>query len=278
MLRLALFATGALARVMDRHSVVPERWTQVRSAEPTESIVLRLALRQQRAEQLESDMVDISTPGHAKYGQHLTRDQLRSYTAPTKRAVSDVSEWLQKHDIEGSVDNDWITIRTTVKRANKLLDTEFSWYQYEQGGQPKLRTLSYSIPDELTKHIDLVQPTTRFGELEPHKSTIFDIQYGDDLQFGSSKTSQLSQAGTEAVSCSPVTPDCLRELYQINYTVKAGATGNLVAFASFLGQHARAADLGAFQQRYLPAALNQGFTDVLLNGANNDQNSTSDAS
>jgi len=279
MLRFALLAAGAAARVMDSHRVVPDGWAEVANAQPSEPVVLRLALRQPRAAQLEQDMLDVSTPGHARYGRHMTREQLRSYTAPTKQAVSSVTAWLRKHGVEGAIDNDWITIRTTVDRANELLDSKFAWYQYEKRGVPKLRTLSYSVPDDLTHHVDLVQPTTRFGQLAAHKSTIFDVRYIDGPQLGSGKWSNAPQAADEgAASCSgDVTPACLRELYKINYTVPAGQKGNLVAFASFLEQYARYKDLEMFHERYLPAAKGQNFSVTLVNDGKNDQNGRSDS-
>ena len=264
---------------MDSHAFVPEGWAEARGAQPDELVVLRLALRQQRAGDLERDMLDISTPGHARYGAHMTKEQVRSYTAPTEDAVSGVTAWLRRHGVDGSVNNDWITIRTTVDRASRLLDAKFAWYQYERRGSPKLRTLSYSVPDDLTRHVDLIQPTTRFGQLAPEKSTIFDMKYLDGPQLASVKASHTPQAAADgAASCDrEVTPACLRRLYNINYTVPAGQTGNLVAFASFLEQYARYEDLKKFQRLYVPAATGQSFTVALVNGGKSNQTSTSDS-
>jgi tripeptidyl-peptidase I len=278
MLPLLLFAGAAAARVMDSHPRVPEGWTEVRKADPSEPISLKLALRQTRPRDLERTALEIATPGHANYGLHLTKAQLREFTAPAKRSVSEVSAWLRQHNIEGEVDNDWVAIRTSVKRASTLLGSEFAWYRYHKGGPPALRTLSYSVPDHLTEHVDLVQPTTRFGQLAPRHSTVFDMQYLPDDEVKLAKLPTESAAEAEAVSCQPnVTPQCLKDLYKINYTVPSDQKGNLIAFASYLEEYARYKDLDTFIGRYVPDAKGTNFSVQLVNNGLNDQNARSDS-
>jgi tripeptidyl-peptidase-1 len=277
MLLLALLATAVSARVFDSLPAVPKGWAAVRAATPNEPIALRIALRQQHAEALEQAVLEVSTPGHPNYGMHLTRDEVRSYTAPSLEAVTDVTAWIRQYGIRHQVDNDWISFSTTVKTANDLLNTTFGWYEYEGGGGPKLRTLSYSVPDTLADHVDLVQPTTRFGQLGAKKSTIFDMTIVDDdasvkpASAGSSKAANIDTA----ICGSTITPDCLKSLYNINYT--ATPEGNLIAFSSYLEQYARYSDLQAFEAQYVPAAKGQNFSVTLVNGGLNDQASSDDS-
>ncbi|GAP88863.1 putative tripeptidyl-peptidase 1 [Rosellinia necatrix] len=271
-LTTALFVTAASARLMDSLPSVPKGWTQLRPAALSEPITLKVALPQQHASELEQAVIDMSTPGHASYGKHMSRLELRSYTAPTTEAVSSVVSWLRGSSIKSTVDNDWITFSTTVEKANALLNTTFAWYQYENGGGPKLRTLDYSVPDELAGSIDLIQPTTRFGQLGARKSTIFDMHIlPDDAEF---KVDATSAAAADC-NVNQITPACLKSLYNINY--KPTARGNLVAFASYLEEYARYSDLASFESRWLPTATGQNFTVQLVNGGLNNQNSNSDS-
>lgn len=290
---LALLATAATARVISRLPSVPQGWRELRTAEDAEPIVLRLALRQQHAAVLEQAVLDVSTPGHPKYGRHLSRDEVRSLVAPSAEAVGGVTAWLDGHGVRAFVDNDWVTVATTVGKANALLDTRFAWYEYEggqgQGGgarsAPKLRTLRYGLPDELAGHVDMVQPTTRFGQPAGQKSTIFEVQPApEEDQEDDNAPAALSAAQVPAPdaadapvpSCAKeVTPQCLHDLYDVHYT--ASAEGNLVAFASYLEEYARYADLQTFESRYLPAAKGQNFTVELVNGGLDDQSSKSDS-
>lgn len=275
-LATALFATAATARLMDSLPAVPQGWTQLRQAALDEPIALRLALPQQHAAALEQAVIDMSTPGHANYGKHMSRLELRSYTAPTKEAVSSVVSWLTSSNIKPLVDNDWVTFSTTVETANDLLNTTFAWYQYEKGGSPKLRTLDYSVPDELADKIDLIQPTTRFGQLGARKSTIFDMHVLGPVDEEEAKVNAVaSTAAVANCNTAQITPACIKSLYNIKYT--PSASGNLVAFGSYLEEYARYSDLASFETKWLPAAKGQNFTVQLVNGGLNSQTSSSDS-
>ena len=275
-LTTALFATAATARLMDSLPSIPQGWTQVREAALNEPITLRLALPQQYADALEQKVIEISTPGHSNYGKHLSRLELRSYTAPTAEAVSSVADWLSRSNIKSSVNNDWMTFSTTVEKANELLNTTFAWYQYKEGGGPKLRTLEYSVPDDLAQYVDLIQPTTRFGQLGAKKSTIFDMHILDPVD-EKAKIAKIEATGDVAADCNvnQITPTCLKSLYNIKYTPEAD--GNLVAFASYLEEYARYSDLASFERQWLPSATGQNFTVELVNGGLNNQNSNDDS-
>lgn len=280
---LAVLGTST-ARVFDQvpSGHAPHGWTLASPALGSDKVTLKIALKQPQAAALEQKVLAVSTPGNPDYGKHLSREELRSLVAPTPSATSDVSAWLAEYGIVPAVDNDWMTIATDVATANALLDANFHWYAYAQGGGQKLRTLSYSVPDAVAPHVDLVQPTTRFGGLGAARSTVFDIVdvHVDDLQVAGVRLheAQVSKAGTPATNTScgngEVNPACLKAMYNIGYT--PSADGNLVAFASFLEQYARYDDLEAFQQEFLPEALGQNFSVTLINGGENDQASKND--
>ncbi|KAI1759386.1 tripeptidyl-peptidase [Hypoxylon sp. FL1150] len=272
---LVLFASAsaATAKVMDSLAAVPKGWSEVRQASPDDAVTLRVGLPQEHAAALEQAVLEISTPGHPNYGMHMSRDQVRSYTAPKEESVSSVVNWLVQSGIKPSVNNDWITFNTDVKTANDLLDANFAWYQFDQGGNPKLRTLSYSVPDELSASIDLIQPTTRFGQLGAKRSTIFEMQVLEPAEEDAVK----ANVAVAAADCNPsqITPACIKSLYNIQYT--ASPEGNLVAFSSYLEEYARYSDLQTFERNYLSKATGQNFTVELVNGGLNDQTSSDDS-
>ncbi|CAK7199346.1 hypothetical protein SEUCBS139899_002024 [Sporothrix eucalyptigena] len=287
---LLLLASVASAKVLHSLPDVPQGWSLVRSASPSDAIALKIALHQRSADDLERVVLEVSTPGHPNYGMHLTRDEVRSYTSPSDEAIDAVSNWLRDNEITGTIDNDWVSFQTTVDRANTLLNTRFDWYQYEDSKTPVLRTLQYSVPDELTGHVDMVQPTTRFGRFSTHKSTIFKMDYLDDedakkytvasSDTTSSKSRLTVDTGVQqkaVASCfNGITPSCLKDLYKINYTAPNPA-GNLIGFASYLQEYARYSDLSLFIKNLAPAAKGQNFSVTLINNGKNDQNSQLDS-
>lgn len=285
-------APGVSARVFDSVPAVPQGWTKVAPAEPTDKLSLHIALRQQHAGALEQAVLAISTPGSPDYGKHLTREALAAYVAPSPQTVDAVTRWLAAYGIveDSSSDNssslfalhnEFLMISTDVATADELLDAEFAWYEYEDGNGRdgrKLRTLSYSVPDEVAAHVDMIQPTTRFGQLGAKRSTIFDMTILDEVAAEAVKVAAATEATAvdAAAACtSTVTPACLKAQYNINYT--ASPEGNLVAFASYLEQYARYSDLQTFEEQQVPAAVGQNFSVTLINGGLNDQSSSEDS-
>lgn len=272
---LALLATATLAsaRVFDSLPTIPQGWTRKAPGLPTDKLALKIGLKQQHAAALEKTVLDISTPSHPDYGKHLSVEELRRYVAPTTDATNAVLEWLDEYGIQPVVDNDWMTVITDVATANELLDADFHWYEYVAGGGAKLRTLSYSVPDEVAAHVDLVQPTTRFGQLGAQRSTISEIKIIDEADEAGLRVDVEATPAAAAAACvTTVTPACLKDQYNIGYT--PSTEGNLVAFASYLEQYARYSDLARFEATQLPEAVGQNFSVTLINGGLNDQAST----
>lgn len=91
---LSILASAAAvsARVLDSLSSIPEGWTLEHAAQPSDQVALKISLRQQHAAALEQAVLSISTPGSPDYGQHLNREELRAYVAPTSEAT-DVSSF-----------------------------------------------------------------------------------------------------------------------------------------------------------------------------------------
>jgi tripeptidyl-peptidase I len=279
---LLLLAAAASARVIDRLAAVPKGWEESRVASPDEPIFLRVALTQQpsRIHSLDQAVLEMSTPGHPNYGMHMTRDELRSYTAPSDDAVSAVTGWLEQHAIKPLVDHDWVSFTTTVRVANELLGTQFAWYKYLDGiGGPALRALSYSVPDHVAVHINLVQPTTRFGNLGARKSSVFDMHSLelDNAIIPDTKAHYVADEDDLAACTYSITPDCLRSIYNIHYK-PATPENSKVAFASFLEEYARYGDMQDFEQRLVPDAVGMNFSVELVNNGLDDQASGSDSS
>lgn len=176
-------------------------------------------------------------------------------------------------------DGDWVHFRTNVTTANSLLETEFGWYHNEDSGRNFLRTTEYGVPAGIADHINLVQPTTRFGNIKAMRSTIHESsplhETGD---VAASALGNIDVAGSSIpASCNTtITPTCLLKLYNVHYGADP-KTKNRVAFASFLEEYARYADLAAWEPKYAPWATGQNFTTIEFNGGLDDQTSPDDS-
>jgi len=218
--------------------------------------------------------MDMSTPGHPDYGKHFqTHDEMKRMLQPRDESVKTVRNWLEEAGVKDiQRDADWLTIHTTVEKANDLLDANFQYYVNRNQHVERLRTLEYSLPKEVIPHVNLVSPTTRFGQIRPNRATIHSKSRVADEEFKAAVHSTSDSCNTA------ITPECLKSIYNVGDYKPQSDNGNSVAFASYLEQYARYEDLALFEEDLAPYAKGQNFTVIEFHGGLNDQNSQSDSS
>ena len=265
-LSLALPASAALHEQL---AAVPTGWTQVGAPAENDTMILQIALAQQNLDQLDAKIMAVSTPGSDSYGQYMDGDDVAAMLAPLPDASSAVLAWLKGAGVTNAYSNGVnVNFSTTVQTANCLLNTTFRYF--ENSGVQKLRTTEYSIPENLQTHIDLITPTTYFGRTLPQVPAPKKEHWARELvtrQFNGSTNSTTNR--TVDASCTTlITPTCLKEIYNIDYTPDPNS-GSRIAFGSFLNQSARTQDLSLFQ--ITQGIPQQGFSVELINGGVNDQ-------
>ncbi|KAK1142691.1 Tripeptidyl-peptidase sed2 [Aspergillus melleus] len=228
-----------------------------------------LALHQEKASEFEQRVLDLSTPGHPSYGQHMKRDEIKNFVRPSAGALDPVLFWLASEDVPPEtldIHGNWITFTVPLYQAEALLKTRFYNFYNRVTGAMVIRTLEYSVPEEIYPFVQLVQPTTRFGRL---------VSQTEMPQF------QPTAATFEELSanCSTsITPDCLRELYGLYDTEAEPDPRNRLGISGFLDQYARYGDFHDFMGLYAPNRTNTNFTVVSISGGLNLQKSTRSSS
>lgn len=204
--------------------------------------------------------MEVSTPGHPRYGQHLKRAELKDLLRPSSEATDAVMRWLEESGVRSQdieEDGEWINFIAPVSTAEEMMDAQFTTYRSVlQPNIQKTRTLQYSVPGELHNFIDMIQPTTRFGQIRAQLS-----QYLNKEVIGDAGT------GLNVTQCNTtVTPSCLRDLYKFgNYKIDPKA-GSKLGINGFLEQYALFADLAQFNAEYAPWAIGSNFTWTSVNG------------
>lgn len=130
------------------------------------------------------------------------------------------------------------------------------WYRSPYQGNMLLRTVEYSLPEDIAQHVNLVQPTTRFGSGRPLGSQYFSPQINNN-----GMVVQASGVPTDGACNQTIYPSCLLQLYNIHYKPKSN-NGNKVGIASFLEQYSRSADRANFYRRFAPWATDGDYTSV----------------
>ncbi|EAW21651.1 S53 family peptidase [Aspergillus fischeri NRRL 181] len=232
--------------VVEQLRNVPDGWIKRDAAPASESVRFRLAMIQERAAEFERRVIDMSTPGHSSYGQHMKRDDIREFLRPSEEVSDRVLSWLRSENVPaGSIEShgNWVTFTVPVSQA-------------------ELRTLAYSVPDDVHRYIQMIQPTTRFGQPVRHeRQPLF----------------QGTVASLEelAANCSAtITPNCLRELYGIYDTRAEPDPRNRLGVSGFLDQYARYDDFENFMRSYAPNRTDVNFTVVSINDGLNLQDSS----
>lgn len=220
----------------------------------------------------------MSTPGNTNYGRHFgSYDEMKELLLPSEAASASVKEWLRAAGIsEFEEDADWVNFRTSVERANELLDAEFLWYvnTSRESDARVLRTLGYDVPESVKEHVYMVQPTTRFGRVQSDHATVRSKPMF--VETGRRILHDVAEGLTDHCN-DAVTPNCLANLYNTEGYNASADSGSKVAFASFLEQYARYDDLAEFEEQFAPYAIDQNFSVVSFNGGLNDQDSNQDS-
>jgi tripeptidyl-peptidase-1 len=216
----------------------------------------------------------MSTPGHRDYGKHFqSHDEMKRMLQPSEDSLHSVQNWLEDAGVKDvQRDADWLTVHTTVEKANDLLDANFQYYVNRHKHVERLRTLEYSLPKNVIPHVNVVSPTTRFGQLKPNRATMHSKAKAADAAFKKAALSPSASCDTA------ITPECLKSIYNVGDYKPQSDNGNKVAFASYLEQYARYEDLALFEKNLAPYANGDNFTVIEFHGGGNDQNSQSDSS
>ncbi|KAL1850710.1 hypothetical protein VTK73DRAFT_9606 [Phialemonium thermophilum] len=259
--------SGGLGVVHEQLAVVPHGWTRVGGANARSVTTFTIALRQE-FEGLEEKLLDVSTPGSPNYGKFLTKEEVEKLFPPPSDAANKVANWLRGNSIvDYTMDGGFIDFSADIETANRLLNASYQYYR--NSGVSKLRTLHYSIPDDLGQHIAFVDPGTFFGRARTAPRVPPPAARSRPTRTSRRDSVESPSRPTVAVSCqTSITPPCLKQLYNVGEYEADPKSGSRIGFGSFLNESALYADLALFEKAFdIPS---QNFTKVLIaNGTNN---------
>lgn len=269
-------SAAVLVESLDR---LPQGWKAAATPNPSSQIVLQVALTQQNIDQLESRLAAVSTPNSSSYGKYLDIDEINEIFAPSNASSAAVESWLQSHGVTSYKKlGSSIWFQTDVSTANTMLSTDFKTYS-DSTGTKKLRTLQYSIPETLVDHIDLIAPTTYFGESQAMKALkARNVNAAVEAKSVASRQVPSSCKGTlefQGETFNVFQPDCLRTEYGIDGYTPSARSGSRIGFGSFLNESASFSDFALFEKHF--GFPSQNFSVVLINGGTDLPQPPSDA-
>ncbi|KAF9286900.1 hypothetical protein BGZ68_002442 [Mortierella alpina] len=243
----------------------PKQWKYQKPAPSDAKISLRIGLKLQNVVKFQQMVIDLSTPGHPTFGQHMTQGEINAIIGPSQECAQLVLEWLKASGIHAVHDGQWVKADVTVAQAQVLLQTQFGVYLNTLSGKTAIRTLSYRVPEVLKDHVDLVQPTNMFG-LEPL------IPRPSKATLRRRDAPEVNENESSNTDCNHrVTPQCLMKLYNMETLRPRRKSISTVGVAGFLGEYANRADLQTFLKLYQPGYLGREYNTTLVEGGLDDQ-------
>jgi tripeptidyl-peptidase-1 len=261
--KVALWATASCVCVasalpnLEIHETagqVPSGWTRLGEAVPSTILHLSIALKQPGLGDLRIRLDATSNPEHEHYGQHVTQKELRAFRQPEVEAVDTVLQWLRDSDIEHfALDGARVKLNATIAAANSLLQCRLEPYASPDSGIV-YRATEYSLPKKVAKHVDFVYPVTQFMR-SPKRSP------APEKRHLSAPRIEPRQGTTLPQSCwSAVTPNCLVDLYGVNYIPQDNLSSSSLGIAGFLEQYPSNAYVHEFLTYHSPRRNVTGYS------------------
>ncbi|KAK0336233.1 hypothetical protein LTR91_005266 [Friedmanniomyces endolithicus] len=259
--------------VKERHAVPPS-WSVVGEAAKSHVLNMQIGLKQSNRDVLEQHVIEVSDPGHARYGQHLSAEEVNALVAPAADTLHLVTKWLREHGItepQLSPAKDWIHVAIPVAKAEELLNTTYSHFKHVDGSDV-VRTAEWSLPEHLHEHVDVIQPTTSFFKTSRQSN---DIAPDDSERWWQPMPPQYHHPSPTPGNLSAIcnasftTLECIRTLYGTIDYVPQVPEKNAIGVTDYLGETQNRSDIEIYLNDFRPEAAGVAykFPITLINGA-----------
>ena len=152
---------------------IPRLGWQPMSSPPLPSDPKRLyvALKQRNVEMLAETAIEISTPTHARYGDHLSLEEVATLVSPPQSSLDAVLGWIAASGASSTAvtaSRDFVVVDTNVRTAEVLLNTTLVRCARVGSADPAdpadvfvVAPAGYSVPVEIAALVDFVGGVTR---------------------------------------------------------------------------------------------------------------------
>ncbi|KAG1782847.1 peptidase S8/S53 domain-containing protein [Suillus placidus] len=259
----------------------PSGWYKYAPAPKHHILELKIALPQPKFPELEQHLWEVSDPSHARYGAHLSKQEIEALMAPHPETADVVRKWLALHglaeeNITRSSANDWVTIRVPVGLAEEMLTTMpriimfTSTLRLERASSGPRATVSLR---SCTTMSILFSPLPCLLVSRRSRARCAGTNHVRPTDSSPSGSTITGPAGNQVdASCnSTITVSCLRQLYNaVDYNTSA-TNGNALGITGYLNESTNNIDLQQFYQLQSPSAYGSNYTFVSIHGGENNQ-------
>jgi tripeptidyl-peptidase-1 len=205
---------------------LPCTWHELRAAKAKYPVKIAFSLVEQNMEKLKSIALQVSTPGSAMYGQHLSQTAIDAIVAPSNASLKHVVEWLSQATGPTAMitqRREVITLETTAADAAQALHATsgFVHFHNTKTEQRALRLVGdIRLPRDVAPLIQSIYGIHGLP-LPPRRSIA---------------TAPVRKIGDAPVQAA-ITPKEIRAAYQVDAAaIGSGSPQNAQAVAEFQGQ------------------------------------------
>ncbi|KAF8263524.1 peptidase S8/S53 domain-containing protein [Lactarius quietus] len=258
--------------IHERRTAEPIGWAKYHRADADDIIPLHIGMKQQNLHMLEDLLMDVAHPDSPTYGQHWTPEKVIDFFAPGESTLCSIRTWLSASGISEdklrlSPNKGWIELNVTVAFAELLLDTDYYIYEHQSGAK-QIGCLSYSVPEHISDHVEIIKPTVHFNHHIPQDPGRLPKRFnlGQPSSTHGPKTNDAKVDATFSLeNCDEfITPACIRALYNFYYTPIATAN-NSYGIVEITPQAYLAPDLDLFFNINGESDLDLEYAMVLTN-------------
>ncbi|XP_015672787.1 tripeptidyl-peptidase 1 [Protobothrops mucrosquamatus] len=241
-LRSSAAAAAVPAPEPDQPFRIPEGWSSLGRAAPSERLSLTFALRQRNVERLSELVRRVSSPDSPDYGHFLSLAEVSALVSPSPWTLGSMDKWLATHgvrDCQRVRTLDFLQCSMPASTAERLLPGA-QFHRYAKDARRVIRSpLPYQLDRDLADHVDFVGGLHRFPAEQKVVSRAWAVE----------KSPVGGQDGRSSFHLG-VTPAVLRQRYNLTRADVGNFSHNSQACAQFLEQYFHQADLAEFMQLF----------------------------
>lgn len=149
---------------------------------------------------------------------------------------------------------------------------EYHVWVHEPTGKTAIRTTTYSLPETLHHHIELVHPTIHFPSTKPlvatsHLSPILPKVLGANVAHARPIVVPSASGGHVDADCNNnINIKCLQQIYNIGRYKSSAHNGSRIGITGYLEQFANIEDLQSFYKEQRPDAVGSSFDTISVHG------------
>lgn len=266
---------------------------------PREALLpVRIGLKQRNLKEGAELLREISRPGSANFGNHLSSAEVIDMFAPDQSSVDAVTKWLVTSGISAerisqSANKQWIQFDAKAYEMEDLMLADFYVFEHITTGTKNVAVDEYHVPHDVQEHIDFITPGIKMRsdprelkktknkrgaekEAQHLKKRGFQSQHTDLLPVSDQEGNILANAAPAALNISLLTPGncdfyvtdiCIRAQYNIPNNTLA-APGNELGIFESLNDHYSKLDLDVYFSTLYPYIPKGTYpTEKLIDGA-----------